>query len=456
MRERQTVVLLHPGPGFDHGLFKVQLGPWLSAGTQVVYTDLRGAGRSDRSTPAERHVERWADDVKELCDAVGIVRPVVLGLGFGSVVALKYAARHPEHPAGARARGADRPCDPGTVDRHLRATGWGGRPGRRGAVLRRHGRAGIRGLPACVLPAPLQLRAHERRDRARRLEPRGADGVDARRGEASSTCATSSRRFALLRSFSPERRTRGRRSSRCRRSTSCSAGTSASAAIRTGGTPSSAMHPRLRRHASLPRRHPGAGDALVKVAVNGVELFFDVEGAKVRPGRPLDAGPPDRDPAADGPRHGPLALQGAARAGARGGRAGDLPRPARSRPERLELTGALDARHLDRRSDRVLRDARGASGRCSSARGSAASSPSSRRRGDPISSTGSCSSAPSPAIATRGRSPSSTGSAGPRPGRSRRDTTPTRRSSTSPSSCASACRSSRGRRCRPTQSRGSR
>ena len=100
MRERQTVVLLHPGPGFDHGLFKVQLGPWLSAGTQVVYTDLRGGGRSDRSTPEERNLERWADDVKELCDALGIVRPIVLGLGVGSVVALKYAARHPEHPSG--------------------------------------------------------------------------------------------------------------------------------------------------------------------------------------------------------------------------------------------------------------------------------------------------------------------------------------------------------------------
>ena len=99
MRERQTVLLLHPGPGFDHGLFKVQLGPWLSAGTQVVYTDLRGGGRSDRSTPGERRLERWADDVRGLCDALGIRRPVVLGLGFGSVVALKYAARHPEHPA---------------------------------------------------------------------------------------------------------------------------------------------------------------------------------------------------------------------------------------------------------------------------------------------------------------------------------------------------------------------
>jgi proline iminopeptidase len=99
MRERQTVVLLHPGPGFDHGLFKVQIGPWLAAGTQVVYLDMRGAGRSDAGPPEEHRLERWADDVRELCDALQIERPVVFGLGFGSLVALRYAARHPSHPA---------------------------------------------------------------------------------------------------------------------------------------------------------------------------------------------------------------------------------------------------------------------------------------------------------------------------------------------------------------------
>ena len=100
MRERPTVVMLHPGPGFDHGLFKVHVGPWLAAGTQVVYLDMRGAGRSDHGPPEEHTLDRWAEDVHELCATLGIARPVVLGLGFGTLVALRYAAGHPADPAG--------------------------------------------------------------------------------------------------------------------------------------------------------------------------------------------------------------------------------------------------------------------------------------------------------------------------------------------------------------------
>lgn len=99
MRERPTVVMVHPGPGFDHGLFKVHVGPWLAAGAQVVYLDLRGAGRSDPGRPEDHTLERWAEDVHELCGALRIERPVVLALGFGTLVALRYAARHPSEPA---------------------------------------------------------------------------------------------------------------------------------------------------------------------------------------------------------------------------------------------------------------------------------------------------------------------------------------------------------------------
>jgi pimeloyl-ACP methyl ester carboxylesterase len=99
MRERPTVVLLHPGPGFDHAPFRVGIGPWLAAGNQVVYLDMRGSGRSDGGTAEEHRLERWSEDLREFCDRVGIERPIVLGLGFGSMVALDYAARHPQHPS---------------------------------------------------------------------------------------------------------------------------------------------------------------------------------------------------------------------------------------------------------------------------------------------------------------------------------------------------------------------
>jgi pimeloyl-ACP methyl ester carboxylesterase len=98
MRERPSVVLLHPGPGFDHGPFKVQIGPMLAERAQVLYLDMRGAGRSDPGRPEDHRVERWADDVHAFCTALHIERPIVLGLGFGGVVALRYAARYPDHP----------------------------------------------------------------------------------------------------------------------------------------------------------------------------------------------------------------------------------------------------------------------------------------------------------------------------------------------------------------------
>lgn len=98
MRERPTIVLLHPGPGFDHGPFKVQIGPLLAERAQVIYLDQRGAGRSDPGRPEDHRIERWADDVYGFCTALRIERPIVLGLGFGGIVALDYAARYPDHP----------------------------------------------------------------------------------------------------------------------------------------------------------------------------------------------------------------------------------------------------------------------------------------------------------------------------------------------------------------------
>ncbi|TAD88024.1 MAG: alpha/beta hydrolase [Alphaproteobacteria bacterium] len=97
MRERPTLLLLHGGPGFDHTGFKPVMEP-LRDLCQIVYLDHRGQGRSGGSDPSHWTLNQWADDVRAFCDALGIVRPIVLGQSFGGMVAQAYATRHPDHP----------------------------------------------------------------------------------------------------------------------------------------------------------------------------------------------------------------------------------------------------------------------------------------------------------------------------------------------------------------------
>lgn len=96
VRERPTVLLLPTGPGVDHSLYREHVGPALSEVAQVVYLDLRGAGRSDWGTPRDWHLDTWVEDVGAFCDALELTDPVVLGTGIGGVVALLLAARRPE------------------------------------------------------------------------------------------------------------------------------------------------------------------------------------------------------------------------------------------------------------------------------------------------------------------------------------------------------------------------
>ena len=98
LREKPTLVLLHGGPGYDHSGFK-PIFSRLADVAQVVYVDHRGHGRSDRRPRDEWTLDTFADDVVRLCDALGIVKPVVLGQSFGGFVAQRYLARHPAHPA---------------------------------------------------------------------------------------------------------------------------------------------------------------------------------------------------------------------------------------------------------------------------------------------------------------------------------------------------------------------
>jgi pimeloyl-ACP methyl ester carboxylesterase len=66
------------------------------ADCDVIVPDQRGHGRSDRASPRTWGLDDWADDAVDLLDALGLRRPVVVGISFGGWVALRLAARHPD------------------------------------------------------------------------------------------------------------------------------------------------------------------------------------------------------------------------------------------------------------------------------------------------------------------------------------------------------------------------
>lgn len=97
MHERPSLFVLHGGPGFDHAGFRPYFDRFADV-VQVIYVDHRGNGRSG-GTPDTWTLAQWGDDVKGLADALGITKPIVYGNSFGGMVAMSYAARHPDHPA---------------------------------------------------------------------------------------------------------------------------------------------------------------------------------------------------------------------------------------------------------------------------------------------------------------------------------------------------------------------
>jgi proline iminopeptidase len=98
LEERPTLICLHGGPGGDHMALRPEIDR-LAAHAQVILFDQRGGGRSD---PGERDgwtVDQWADDVAAFCHALGVEHPIVFGFSGGTLIALRYAARHPDRPA---------------------------------------------------------------------------------------------------------------------------------------------------------------------------------------------------------------------------------------------------------------------------------------------------------------------------------------------------------------------
>src|SRR2546421_3329787 len=83
------------GPGFS-GLYLQNLGG-LDEHLELIVLDPRGTGGSDRPADSRAYtVEDYANDVEELRAHLGLERISLLGHSHGGVVAMEYAARHPE------------------------------------------------------------------------------------------------------------------------------------------------------------------------------------------------------------------------------------------------------------------------------------------------------------------------------------------------------------------------
>jgi pimeloyl-ACP methyl ester carboxylesterase len=89
-------LLFVPGWCCDHTAFEPQFDHF--ARTHAVTSiDLRGCGRSD--APGEGYeIRDFADDLAELCAAVGIEKPVVVGHSLGGMIGVQLAARYPALP----------------------------------------------------------------------------------------------------------------------------------------------------------------------------------------------------------------------------------------------------------------------------------------------------------------------------------------------------------------------
>jgi proline iminopeptidase len=116
MREKPTVVLVHGGPGHDHSVYKPEFRA-LADMAQVIYYDMRGHGRSGAGSPKTWTLAQWAEDLKGLCEHLGIERPIVLGTSFGGFVAQTYASRYPDHPLALILVGAAARMDAGAAAR---------------------------------------------------------------------------------------------------------------------------------------------------------------------------------------------------------------------------------------------------------------------------------------------------------------------------------------------------
>jgi len=91
------VIVIHGGPGMDHGSLAADLAP-LAKHHRVIYYDQRGGGRS--TLPADSSlltIDHHVQDLEALRQHLGLEKVTLIAHSFGPAIAAQYAIRYPEH-----------------------------------------------------------------------------------------------------------------------------------------------------------------------------------------------------------------------------------------------------------------------------------------------------------------------------------------------------------------------
>lgn len=91
----QPVVVLHGGPGADHGYLLPGFDA-LADGRELIYYDQRGGGRSAVARDVPVGWTEHVADLEGLREHWGIERLTLAGYSWGGLLALLYALEHPE------------------------------------------------------------------------------------------------------------------------------------------------------------------------------------------------------------------------------------------------------------------------------------------------------------------------------------------------------------------------
>jgi proline iminopeptidase len=92
------IVFLHGGPGGGINIGGYDMEPLAERGHLLLMFDQRGAGRSEIITNATKlRVEDFVQDVEAFREKFGLKEFGLIGLSWGSAVALKYITTYPQH-----------------------------------------------------------------------------------------------------------------------------------------------------------------------------------------------------------------------------------------------------------------------------------------------------------------------------------------------------------------------